>query len=196
MTAWVSNADIQSWLGADVDTATATMLGITVTDAVRGYIEREIQLATYSELLDSLGTDYILVSNWPIRTVTSVSIAGAAPLPPAAFNVPGYRLDPVVTRKISFPGRKVARGVSNIAVVYSAGYDLAQATGSATGLPGEFVQAMKLTAAAIWNSQAADPNLSSENTGGVFSGSFLATGVGAIPPAARGYLQRYKRVAP
>lgn len=196
MTSWITSAAIQGWLGSDVDDPTATELAMVVTDAVRDYIEREIELASYTEVLDSNGTNFVLVNYWPIQTLTSIAINGEPPLVPAAFNVPGYQLDPVNKRKIVFPGRKVARGVSNIAVAYTAGYDLTAPIGSATGLPGSLWQALKLTASAIYNSAAADPNLTSENTAGVFSGSFQQAGVGAIPPGARSYLQPFKRVAP
>lgn len=195
MAAWISVADIQTWLGPDVDTPTATLLAGEVTGAVMGYLEHDLSLRTMAEVLDSTGNDYILVNHWPIRTVTSIVINGQPPLVPAAFNVPGYRLDPLVTRMIRFPGRRIPRGFSNIAVGYTAGYDMAMLPGSATGLPENAYLALKLTAQAIWTAQAADPNLASENTGGVFSGSFLVTGPGAIPPAARGYLQPFKRVA-
>lgn len=196
MTAWISPSDIQAWLGSDVDNTTALILADAVTDAAKSFLERDLALQTVAELLDSNGTDYVLVSHWPIRVLTSIAINAEPPLGLAAFNRPGYQLDPANTRKIRFPGRKVPRGVSNVAVNYTAGYDLTQAVGSATGLPADIHTALKLTAGAIYNAPAADPNLASENTGGVFSGSFHATGVGAIPPGARGYLSRYHKVAP
>lgn len=195
MTAWITNADLIAWLPA-LTTPDATQLGLVASDAVRSYLERELVLAAYAEIYDSNGTDYILLNHWPVRSIESVSINGGAPLPPAAFNVRGWRLDPFVPRKLQFPGQgKIARGFSNIPVSYHAGYDITQTPGSATGLPADVWQALRLTAAAVYNSQAADPNLTSESTGGVFSGSFAATGVGAVPPGAMTLLQRFKRTS-
>lgn len=196
MTPIISRDDIQSWLGPSIDDTTADELVVLTSDAVQGYLERDIGLRTVTELLDTNGSDTVFTSHWPIRSITSLSLNGAPPMQAAAYNQPGYKLDPLVTRAIRFPGQKPPRGVQNIAVTYVAGYDTSQAVGSATGLPGEVMLACKLTANAISNSQAADANLASENTGGVFSGSFYATGAGAVPPGARTHLQRFKRVTP
>lgn len=195
MTPIITATDIKTWLGPSIDDATAAILVMHTSDAVQGWIERDVGVATISELLDSNNTDNVLVSHWPIRSVTSVSVNGGAALPPASFNVQGYALDRLVQRMVRFPGWKIPRGINNIAITYVAGYDTAQQPGSATGIPGDMYLACKLTAAAISNAQAADPNLASENTGGVFSGSFYATGVGAVPPGARTLLQRFKRVS-
>jgi hypothetical protein len=195
VTAWVQTADIISWLGPDVTSIQAQDLADSATAAVLSWIERDLTLGTFNETYDSNGTDYILLDHWPIRTVTSVAINGEAPLMVAAFQKAGYALDPLVSRKMRFPGRRIPRGVMNIAVNYSAGYDMTQPVASTTGLPADVYKALQLTAAAIYNAAAADPNLSSENTAGVFTGSFYQTGVGAVPPGARSLLERFKRVA-
>lgn len=196
MTPLITALDIQTWLGPQIDDDTAAVLVINTSDAVQGYIERDVGLQTVTELLDSNGSDTVLASFWPIRSISSITINGGQQVPAAAFNVRGYRLDKLVERAIIFPGQKIGRSVSNIAVTYVAGYDTSQSVGSALGIPGDLHLACKLTANAISNAQAADTNLASENTGGVFSGSFYATGAGAVPPGARTLLQRFKRVAP
>lgn len=196
MTTWISADDVLAWIGDDdLTTDQATDLAIAATDAAREWLERDLELKTFTENYDSLGTDYILLNAWPIRSLGSISLNGEAALQPAAYNQAGWAFDPLNPRKVRFPGRKVARGVQNIAVTYTAGYDLSQPVGSATGLPGTVKKALQLIAAAMDNAQAADPNLASENTAGVFSGSFYATGVGAIPPGARTLLQPYRRVS-
>jgi hypothetical protein len=197
MTTWISASDVQAWIGADnVDNTTAAALATAATDAVRGYIERDVELGTFDEIYDSTGTNYILLNHWPVRTITAVKIE-TVPVVPASFNHPGWRMDGFLPRKLIFAGRGIIpRGVMNVEIAYTAGYDLAQAAGSTTGLPADLATALKLTAAAIANAQAADPNLAGESTGGVFSGSFYPTGVGAVPPGARSLLQRFKRVAP
>lgn len=196
MSAWISPSDVQAWLGPDVNNLEAAALALAASDAVRDEIERDLELHAYDELLDSQNSDHVLLNHWPIRTLTSITIDGGPPLVAAGFNVAGYQLDPVVTRMVRFPGRRIPRGISNIHAIYTAGYDLGQPVGSATGLPASVARALLLTVSAIYNSQAADPNLVSENTGGVFSGSFHARGVGAVPPGALTLLRGYRRVAP
>ena len=198
MTPLISASDVVVWIGADkIDTDAATSLAQAASDAVGSLIERDLSLLTgIVDNLDANGTNYVLLTRWPVQSVSSVTL-NAQPVQPAAYGVPGWRLDAVNTRKLNFPGMgQLTRGVMNVAVVYSAGYDLTQPTGAPTGLPGALFQALRLTAGAIFNSQAADPNLASESTAGVFSGSFYPTGVGAVPPGARTLLLPYMRAAP
>jgi hypothetical protein len=204
MAAWISIPEIHNWSGADIDNGDAQILADSSTDAVRGYIERELSVSDYDEIYDSNGTDYILLDNWPIVAVSSVSIAGGNPLGPSGVNQAGFRIDRFVLRKLQFVGYgKIPRCQQNISVAYTAGYDFtlpasapSPGPGLAPGPPSDLITALQLTASAIYNAAAADPNLSSESTGGVFSGSFYPTGVGAVPPGARTLLQRFKRVAP
>lgn len=203
MVAWITVADVQAWLGPDVDTPTAQALADAATSTVLGFLQRDLSLQALTEIYDSNGTDYLLLNSWPVVSISSVVIDGIPPLVPAAVRTPGYRVDRIVPRKLQFAGLgKVPRGISNITVSYSAGYDMTLApdpastpSHSAGGPPPALNSALKLTAAAIYNAQAADPNLTSESTGGVFSGSFQAAGVGAVPPGARTMLQPYMRVA-
>lgn len=197
MPAWITAADLQTWFAGDIDAPTATALASDATDAVRDYLERDLALQELTEAYDTTGTNYVLLNFWPVRAVTQVVLNGTTVVPPAAFNTPGWRLSPIVPRKLEFPGyAKLARSTMNLSVSYTAGYDLAAAAGDPMAIPGSVATAIKLTAAAMWNAQAADPNLSGESTGGVFSGQFYPTGVGAVPPGARSLLQVHKRVAP
>lgn len=204
MAAWISVSDVQTWLGPDVDSTTAQMLADAATSAVQEFLQRDVSQQTLTEIYDSAGTDYILLDSWPVASISSVVIDGLPPLVPAAVQTPGYRVDRINPRKLQFAGLgKVPRGVENITVSYVAGYPIGTAPDPAsttkhvgTGLPPAIYTGLKLTAAAISNAQAADPNLASESTGGVFSGSFYQTGVGAVPPGARSLMQPYVRVAP
>ncbi len=194
MASWISIADIQSWIPA-ANNATATELAMIVTGLVQQELEQDFAIADWTETYDTRGVPYVLLRHWPVRSITSITYNGRA-LAPAAYQVPGYAIDPVVSRKLNFSGLSIARGVMNLTIAYRAGYDFAQAAGSATGAPSWLWQAMRIIAQAIFNAAAADPNLVSENTGGVFSGSFVASGVGSIPPAAREWLAKGSAVAP
>jgi hypothetical protein len=198
MTAWIADTDVQGWIGADkIALDAAGSLAQTATDVVMSYIERDVSLTTTSDFYDTNGTDFILLNHWPVISIGSVTLNGT-PLVPAAPNVRGWRMDSFNQRKLIFAGMgKQIRGNMNCQVIdLVAGYDTTQPLGSPTALGGHIVQALKLTAAAIFNSQAADPNLANESMTGVFSGTFYATGVGAIPPGARTLLTREMRASP
>lgn len=197
---WVAPEDVQAWLGVDViDLSSAALLGEVATAAVMDLIERDLSLTTVArEDYDTTGTDYILLSHWPVRSIGAVTYNGQAIAAAAGFNTQGWQVDSVNKRKLCFRGMgKMARGSQNITVTnLVAGYDTSLPVGSVGALPGNVWHALKLTAAAIFNSQAGDPNLASENESGVFSGTFYATGIGAVPPGARSLLQGEIRVAP
>jgi hypothetical protein len=164
---------------------------------VQAVLNRDLTMVTnLTEYYDTNGTDYILLNNWPVRSIGSVTLNGMAILP-AIPGQPGWRLDGFNPRKLMLgQGRLLRGGIMVIGVLnQTAGYDFTQSVGSATGLPGTVHRALLLTCAAIFNAQAADPNLSSESTAGVFSGTFYASGVGAVPPGALRLLSNEIRVA-
>jgi hypothetical protein len=199
MTAWVLATDVQSWIGADKLTLDAAgALAQVASDAVQGLVQRNIALQTVTDILDTNGTDYVLLHYWPVRSIASVTLNGL-PVQPAAFQSPGWIMDSFNPRKLLFSGMgKQYRGALNVTVTgLVAGYDFTlEPGGGANAPPGDLQQALLLTAAAIFNSQAADPNLVSEETAGVFSGSFHAAGVGSVPPGARTLLRPYIPVNP
>lgn len=198
MTAWIAPADIMTWLGPDLDLPTATILANSATSAVGNYLQRDLaQQIVTNELHSGLNTEYLLLNCWPITAVAAVVLGAGPPLPPAGWNVAGWKLDQFNSRKLWLLGMgRIPRGELNISVSYTGGYDLTLAQGVAGAIPADVYLALQLTAAAQWNARAADPNLASESTAGVFSGSFYPTGVGAVPPGARSLLGSYVRVAP
>jgi hypothetical protein len=195
---WISGSDILNWIGVDkIDSNAAQSLADVSTSMLHQVLERDITLATTTEVYDSNGTDYILLNRWPVVSIGGVTYNGA-PVVPAAYQVPGWKLDGFNTRKLCFVGMgKLARNAMNITVTdLAAGYDVTLAQGQSGALPGNIYHALRLTALAVFNSQASDPNLATESTAGVFSGSFYPAGVGAVPPGALTLLQSEMRVAP
>jgi hypothetical protein len=145
--------------------------------------------------------------------VSSVQVTGIGVIAPfliANFGqqTQGWVMDDQnVVRKLRFAGYgKLPRpwnGTPNIMVSYIAGYPVGVPPDPASstwfvgaGLPTAVYEALKLSASAIWNAQASDPNLAAESTVGVFSGQFYPTGVGAVPPGARSLLEPYIGYAP
>jgi hypothetical protein len=202
MALWVSIADVETWLGPGIDDISAGVIANAASDAVRDHIERDLALQTYTgELYNSNGTDYILLNNWPVQSVSSVTISDwpfGSNLVPAGPNKPGYRIAPENPRKLVFAGYgRLPRGILNISVSYTAGYDMSLAPGGVPpAMPANIYLALKLTANAIYNAQAADTNLRSESTAGVFSGTYDDQGAGGVPRGAQSLLRNYKRTAP
>lgn len=197
-TPWISGDVVQAWLGADKITIDAASdLAAVATDLAMNEINRDLSRVTgISEYYDTNGTDYILLNYWPVVSIGGVSIVGQTVLPNVPNGTPGWRLDPLNSRKL-YLGRKYARCPQNVLVSnLSAGYDVTLPIGTKGALPGTVFHALRLIASAVFNSQAADPNLASESTVGAFSGTFYAAGVGTVPPGAASLLKNEMRVAP
>jgi len=212
MVSWITPDDIKNYVcdGA-IDDATAQWVADATTGAVRDFINRDLEQGTFTELYTTNNTDYVMLEHYPIVSIASVQIIGYGVIQPfdiAQFgsqNTGWVRDDQNVVRKLRFAGLgKLPRcSVPNVLVTYTAGYPVGTPPDpqsspwfAGTGLPTAIYEAMKLTAAAIVNAQASDPNVANEMTAGVFSATFLPTGIGAIPPAARSYLQPYVGYAP
>lgn len=194
---WISSDDVRAYIGGDVLTdPAATLLAQTATDALQAVLNRDISLVTgLQEFYDTNGSDYVLLNHWPVRSISAVSLNGTT-ISAAQPNQPGYRIDSFNSRKLYLGQGKLLRGgAMAISVTYTAGYDTSQPIGSPTAIPATVHRALLLTAAAIFNAAAADPNLTSESTGGVFSGSFTPRGAGAVPQAARDLVSNEIRVA-
>lgn len=204
MASWISANDVAAYLCID-DMIRAQIIADTVTGMLRDYLARDLEQQAYAELHHSNFTDYVLLNNSPVASISRVEIDGIGEITPAARGKHGWRLDHQVPRKLIFSGygRLPRSNVPNIEIHYIAGYPIDAPPDSnsspwsvGTGFPTAIHEAMRLTASAIHNAQAADPNLQSESTAGVFSGTFYPTGVGAIPPGARSNLEPYISVTP
>lgn len=187
---------MQNWIGTDkIDPTSAASLALAVSDTIRNHIARDITLGTWTEYYDGNGTNYVLLKHWPVVSIGQVLLNKQAVLP-ATPDQDGWIIDDFNTRKLIFTQGKIYGRMMIQVVNLQAGYDVTQPIGSATGLPGHIGQALLLTASAFFNSSAFDPNLTSEQVEGVFTGTVWPTGAGAIPPAALSLLVNEVRVAP
>lgn len=202
MAAWIDAATVQQWIGAGrITLDAAASLAQAATDAMRSYLERDLEMGSWTEFYDAMNTDYILLQHWPVRSIDQVLYQGnpVAAASIQAGQAKGWRIDGFITRKLWFAGYgKLPRAPMAIQVVnLKAGYDVGVSPGSTpTAMPGHVVQALQLTCLAIFTSQAIDPNLTGESISGVFSGSFVPTGPGSIPPGAMALVRNERRAAP
>lgn len=186
MADWTDLPTVRKWLGVQDRSQDdlLTSLISAATSACRNFIGRDLEEATLSETYDGNGSGILPLALYPITDVTSLTIDGLT-LRRAAYLTPGWSISEHKTALKLTRGLLFYQGQSNVAVTYTGGY---------ATIPGEVAQATLLTVVAMFNARAADPNLSSESTGGVFGATFWQSGPGAIPPAARSHLAPYRRV--
>jgi hypothetical protein len=129
-------AQVQALVKVDsADTALVTSLVTAISRYVAQACGRNNlnAVATLTDVLDGSGSDKQFVSEWPIKTVTSISIWGVAiPAAPDAQSS-GYLFDTnalILTPYTSigsplsrYSMGRFPRGRRNVTVVYNAGYD-------------------------------------------------------------------------
>lgn len=129
-------AQVQALVKVDsADTALVTSLVTSVSRYVAQFCGRDNMnsVQTVTDLLDGSGSDKQFVSEWPIKTVTSLSVFGVAiPVSPDGIQ-PGYTFDNnamilLPNTFVGVPGSRFGlsrfpRGRRNVQAVYQAGYD-------------------------------------------------------------------------
>jgi hypothetical protein len=128
MTASLTNiTDLKEYLRLSVSTDDA-LLSASILSAsawVRSYLNRDITTAEYTELKEGSGTQTLMLGQYPITAVSSVSVDGVS-----------QDLTYITARNgllIRADGQKWPRGYANVSVTYTAGYvtipyDIGQAT--------------------------------------------------------------------
>jgi len=114
-------AKVQAFVsGAPSD---ATLLQDLVTRAsvfIESYLSRDLVPTTYTEKRNGADQRAIPARQWPILSVTSVTIDNLAIPLSTSVGMPGYVFD---DKFIYLRGYKFTRGVQNIELVYKAGFD-------------------------------------------------------------------------
>lgn len=118
-------ASVKTWLSIDnTNTANDSLLNDLI-DSCSSYIEtwlnRTILQANYSEDYCGYGTNVISVANYPIVSVSSVTVNGVAQkiLPFSDYNSTGIKF---IDRRIIAQNFFFPRGISNISINYAAGF--------------------------------------------------------------------------
>ncbi len=133
-------ADLKTWLdiGGSNDDPLLSRLITQLSRAMLNVIDRPSVLPrSYLDTYDGGDEGSIVLRQWPVNSISSCSVNGL-PIPPApplvagaAFQV-GFVLDgretppPGRMQRLSLRGRRFARGVQNVAVSYSAGYQVSE----------------------------------------------------------------------
>lgn len=118
-----SLAKVKRWLPGSSAAATAddTLLADLISQvsaAVQNEINRTIASASYTEAHDGQGGTALILNQWPVTAVASVTVDGVA-LPAGSSVASGYYFD---GDGVYLTGYCFSKGHANVVIVYTAGY--------------------------------------------------------------------------
>jgi hypothetical protein len=126
-------ADVKTWLGRS-DTNSDAVLAALITRTSRqilSYLRRPTVLPhAVSENRDGTGGLTLVLREWPALSVASLTVCGRPVPPVAASTRAGYALEPWNgvppgrAQVLALNGFCFARGAQNVAIAYSAGYQV------------------------------------------------------------------------
>ena len=174
-------ADVKGWLNIN-DTNSDTLLTRLITAAsqfMQTWMNRTIAEAAYTETRNGVYSDRIAVANFPLVSVSSVTVDGQAILPSPDGIQAGYVFD---QRFIYQLQGKFTRGTQNVQLAYTAGYVV---------VPFELEQAcIELVS---WRYREKDRiGMSSKG----LAGETTTFSLKDIPPTTLAMLNNYKKVIP
>lgn len=181
MSSPVAPADLRAYLGADLpdeDDMLQRLLDAAWT-AMETWCNRSFASGTYAEMRDGANTDRIMLGQFPVTAVSSVTVDGAPLAAWSATQPVGYAFD---EQSLLYIGGRFARGRRNVVVTYTAGY---------ASMPADLVQA-NIEAAALKYRQKDNVGWSSKS----LAGESISLVVTDFPSSVRSLLVNYRRVAP
>ncbi len=164
-----SLADAKAWLGITNTTSDALLGGLitSVSRSILEYLNRSYLLPMQrTEVRDGTGSQRMMLKEFPVNSIASLTVNGS--VIPACTSPPfgtGYILDaadpypPGHIQRLIMTGQTFWRGLSNVTVVYNAGY---QVTGEAWTIPATPFQ---ITATQPWGNWGSDQGVTFAATG-------------------------------
>jgi len=124
-------SDVKAWLNVQTtnDDALLTRLISAASTFIQSWLNRQIASQSYTQTLNGNASRKMVLENWPITAVSSLTIDGVVVSQSPNSQTTGYMFDDKVVYLIS---RSFCRGLQNIVISYTAGYssvplDIAQA---------------------------------------------------------------------
>ncbi len=113
--------NVKGYLGVSTtaDDDLFEMLIRAASDFIRSYLGRDITLENYIERLNGMGTNRMVMKNYPITAITSLTIDGTNIPAAADSRHAGYLFDADMIYLVGF---RFNRGFQNVVVNYTAGY--------------------------------------------------------------------------
>ena len=158
------------------DPTFAAIVG-AANQAVMDYLNNDPRSQVWTETLNGNGDAVLALNHTPITGLTSIVIDQTYTVDITQVIVDRWSL--IWNNGCFNYGRK------NIQVTYTAGWADGSSQMSAIQL------AVLMTVKAMVSAMDVDPNATGESFAGILSQNFWPTGPGAVPPAARGYLENY-----
>lgn len=129
---------VKKWLNiqsADTDDLLRTLI-TSASKAMRRYMERDIVVNTYTDRRSGVGMSTMMMKNFPIVSVSSLTVNGQSVPAAAGWGSPGFFFDDAMVYLANY---SFTRGKGNVVVTYQAGYaevpdDLAQACVDVIGM--------------------------------------------------------------
>ena len=182
-------ASVKAWIPVTTtnDDALLTALVTQVSTFIQSWLNRTIASQAYSETRNGQGMPQMLLLNYPVTAVASVTVDGIVipPRPalgPGTFaSLGGYTFD---SNALYLSGGYLfCRGFQNVAVGYTAGY---------ATTPADIQQATNMTVADWYkNQRGARLGVAAEG----IEGQTISYVQRPLPQPALSILQQYKRVA-
>lgn len=172
--------DVKAFLSI-TDTNNDSLIGALITNAsklVNNATNRNLLSASYSESYSGRGGWRQGVDNYPITAVASVTVNDMS-IPPVNGQIgPGYLYD---DNMVYLRGYTYLRGIRNVEITYTAGYDPSL-------IPADLVQATVEIVAVKFRRR-----LSLEVSGKTLNGETISFTTSDIPASAKGVLKQYTR---
>ena len=114
-------ANVKAWLGLsqDADNAILARLITGVSLALSQYANRNFMSASYTINVDGPGGTTLMLRQYPVTAVASVSIDGLALPVSSGVGVAGYRF---TQSRLIVEGYRFTKGNANVAVAYTGGF--------------------------------------------------------------------------
>ena len=114
-------ANVKSWLNiaTTTDDATLSRMVTAVSNYIQSWLNRSFAVASYTDILNGTGGNQLVFHEYPVISVSSMTISGnIIPASPDGIQ-PGYVFD---ARGIYLIGYQLTKGIKNVRITYSAGY--------------------------------------------------------------------------
>jgi hypothetical protein len=200
--------DVKAYINPVLGTADDALLQTLLTAAsiwIAKYLNRNLNAQTYSEARDGTGTSSMRLLNWPVASVTQVTVDGSKVKPAQNQTDSGYVFN-AATGIISLRpgifglGEYFSRGFQNVGFVYVAGYNtpgmyaLGATVPGAPDLPPSLQMAAMQLSALLYRQRdrVGDTGESAATAGAERMSYFL----GALHPSTRLLLDQHREVAP
>ena len=178
---------VQAWIpGIDVTTALGLIKAISAQ--IQNWLSYEFAVQVYTRTFNGVGGARLMLPDYPVTAVSSVSIDGIAVPTSSSTTTAGYVFD---EKTIYLRGYCFTRGIQNVLVSYTAGY---------ASVPADVEQACIEWVNTTWGRIERDPSVIMMKAGASEirwgHDAFLAGTrlIAPMPPAVFALLQPYARV--